>query len=405
MNPKQRETLGRMAEEVRRELTGNILPFWLKTADPDRGGFYGQITGCGELRPDAPRASVLNMRLLWTFAAAYRVLGDPALREAAQRAKQYIERHFMDPQYGGVYWSVDARGEALDTKKQIYSQGFAIYGMSEYYRATGDTSALECAKALFESVEEHAYDGVAGGYWEALGRDWSEIGDVRLSDKDANERKSMNTHLHILEPYTNLYRVWKEPRLAARIRELIEIFCTRIVDPHTGHFNLFFGDDWEVRSSAFSYGHDIEGSWLLHEAALELGDEALLRRVEPVVRRLAEAAAEGLQEDGSIICEHDPKRGTTDRDRHWWPQAESVIGYLNLFQHFGDNEALQRSEAAWRYIDDKIIDHQGGEWFWSIRADGTPNRDDDKAGPWKCSYHNSRMCLEVIERTEKMCGL
>lgn len=402
MNPKQLQTLDLLAEAVHRELTGDILPFWLHTADPERGGFCGRITGEGVPQPDAPRASVLYMRLLWTFAAASRVLGDPACREAARKAREYIERHFIDPQYGGVYWSVDAQGAPLDPKKQIYSQGFAIYGMSELCRATGDARALECAKALFESVEAHAHDDRFGGYWEALGRDWSEIGDVRLSDKDANERKSMNTHLHILEPYTNLYRVWKDPRLAARIRELIELFCTRIVDPRTGHFNLFFGDDWEVRSSAVSYGHDIEGSWLLHEAALELGDKALLRRVEPVVRRLAAAADEGRQPDGSLICESDPKRGTEERDRHWWPQAESVIGHLNLFEHFGDGEALQHAVEAWQYIDRQIIDHEGGEWFWSRRADGSPNRDDDKAGPWKCPYHNSRMCLEVIERTRKM---
>ena len=404
MNREQKDTVGRMADEMRKELTGNILPFWMGTADPDRGGFYGRISGHGELHRDAPRASVLNMRLLWTFAAAYRVTGDAACLEMARRAKEYVERCFVDPRYGGVYWSVDAAGNPLDAKKQIYSQGFAIYGMSEYCRATGDESALECAKNLFEAVEQHAHDARFGGYWEALGRDWSEIADMRLSAKDSNERKSMNTHLHVLEPYTNLYRVWKDPRLEARIRELLEVFCSRIVDARTGHFNLFFGDEWDVRGGIVSYGHDIGGSWLLHEAALELGDGSLLKRVEPVVRRLAAAAAEGLQPGRSIIYESDPARGVSDHDRHWWPQAESVIGYLNLFQHFGDGEALRRSEAAWRYIDARIVDHEGGEWFWSRRADGTANLDDDKAGFWKCPYHNSRMCLEVNARADKILG-
>lgn len=394
-----------LAAAMREELIGNILPFWMnRLPDTQRGGFFGQIDGLGTLHHDAPRGAVLNTRLLWTYSAAYRITGDPAYLATATRAKEYIDRHFTDPEYGGIYWSVDADGQPLDTKKQIYALGFAIYGMSEYVRATGDGCALSEAIGLFESIEAHAYDPIYGGYYEAFARDWTAIGDMRLSDKDSNECKTMNTHLHILEPYTNLYRVWKDPRLAERIRALITIFCEQIIDSKTGHLNLFFGDAWDCRSSIQSFGHDIEGSWLIHEAALELGDEALLAKVEPVIRRIAEAAAEGLQADGSIVYERDPTTGHTDCDRHWWPQAETVVGYFNLYAHFTDVQALHRAEAAWRYIQAQIIDRQGGEWFWSRKADGTAHTGEggDKAGFWKCPYHNSRMCLEIMERTAKM---
>ncbi|MEG1699845.1 MAG: AGE family epimerase/isomerase [Alistipes sp.] len=401
MNATTPEILDRMAHEVEQEMICNILPFWLdRMTDTAQGGFYGRIDGLGTLHAEAARSAVLNMRILWSFSAAYRVTGDQRYLTAATRAKVYIDRHFIDPDYGGVYWSVNAEGKPLDTKKQIYALGFAIYGMSEYYRATGDTSALHTAQALFEAIETHAYDPLGEGYFEAFGRDWQEIDDMRLSDKDANERKTMNTHLHILEPYTNLYRVWPSPRLKASIHRLIILFCDRIVDPVTAHFNLFFGDQWDVRSHIISYGHDIEGSWLLHEAALMLGDPTLLGKVEPIVRQIAYAAAEGVQPDGSICYETDLETGHSDLERHWWPQAESVIGYLNLYQHFADKQALDRSIAAWNYIREQLIDPKEGEWYWSRKADGTPNLADDKAGFWKCPYHNSRMCLEVIERVK-----
>lgn len=384
---------------MRSELENNILPFWMnKMEDNEQGGFYGEITGDDELRPEASKGAILNARILWTFSAAYRLLKKPEYLKTATRAKRYLIDRFYDPEYGGIYWELDYKGNPLDTKKQIYAIGFAIYGLSEYARATGDAEALEYAQRLFEVIEQHSFDPVQNGYLEALTRDWQPIEDMRLSDKDENEKKTMNTHLHILEPYTNLYRVWKDERLERQLRNLIDVFITRILDPQTGHLNLFFEEDWTNKYRIYSYGHDIEASWLIHEAALVLGDETVLKRIEPLIVRIAQAADEGLNPDGSMIYENFLDKQKIDRELHWWVQAENVVGHINLYQHFGDESALDIAARCWEFIKAKLIDHEQGEWHWSILPDGTVNRKDDKAGFWKCPYHNGRMCMEVIER-------
>lgn len=366
-------------------LTEVILPFWMTRMPDPRSGFYGRIDGLGNVHPEAEKGAILNARILWTFSAAYRILGDPAYLDMATRAKCALLDNFFDPEYGGVYWSLHPDGTPKDTKKQIYALGFAIYGLSEYARATGDKSALAHAIKLFFDIENHSFDTERNGYFEAFTREWGEIADMRLSDKDANERKTMNTHLHILEPYTNLYRVWPDARLAAAIRNLIDIFVDRILDPQTFHLRLFFDDDWNSKVDKTSYGHDIEASWLLHEAALVLGDDALLARVEPVVRAVAQQA------DSDILYHSSCQ---------WWEYAETVVGYYNVWQHFGDAEALDKALNTWNFIESHLVDRQQGEWFWSVTLpDYAPNRVEDKAGFWKCPYHNSRACLEIIERS------
>lgn len=393
------ETINTLRKEVTEELEGNILPFWMnKMTDRERGGFYGRISGEDVLMPDEPKGAILNARILWTFSAAYRLLKKPEYLATATRAKRYLLDFFYDKQFGGIYWSVDCEGNPLDTKKQIYALGFAIYGLSEYARATGDEEALEYAIRLFEVIEKYSFDAEKNGYVEALTRDWQPIADMRLSDKDENEKKTMNTHLHILEPYANLYRVWKDGRLKTQLKNLIELFVTKILDTQTYHLNLFFEDDWTNKYHLISYGHDIEASWLIHEAALVLGDETVLKQIEPVIVRIARAADEGLNADGSMTYERFTDKGETDRELHWWVQAENVVGHLNLYQHFGDEEALSTALRCWQFIKDKLIDRENGEWYWSRFADGSINRNDDKAGFWKCPYHNGRMCLEINER-------
>ena len=388
-------TMRREATDV---LEGNILAFWRnRMTDTAQGGFYGRMTGRDVLMPDAEKGAVLNARILWTFSAAYRVSGRKEWLDTATRAKRYLIDYFYDREQGGVYWSLDCQGRPLSDKKQIYALGFAIYGLSEYARATGDDEALQVAIRLYDDIERHSLDRLKNGYLEALTRDWHELTDVRLSAKDANERKTMNTHLHILEPYTNLYRVWPDERLRASLVNLVELFLDRIWDAQSGHLRLFFDDDWQSKCAMVSYGHDIEASWLLHESALVLGDADLLKRVEPCVKRLAEAAAEGLNAEGGMKYEAFPD-GRVDADCHWWVQAETVVGYLNLYQLTGDEQALEKSLRCWEFIKRHLIDYEHGEWYWSLRADGTVNRDDDKAGLWKCPYHNGRMCMEVMER-------
>lgn len=422
------EQIAILKQEVEDVLTQNILPFWHdKMTDREHGGFYGRIDGHMQLHPEAEKGAILNARILWSFSAAYRVLRKPEYLEAATRAKDYIIDHFIDKEYGGVYWSLDYKGQPLDTKKQFYAIGFAIYGLSEYARATGDREALDYALQLFDCIEEHAFDQEYNGYIEATTRDWQPIADMRLSDLDANYPKSQNTHLHIIEPYTNLYRCLKEfqaatscsyvpaigailpvdiavsqqtvDRVGASVRNLIRIFTDRILNPETHHLDLFFEKDWTRGAGHLeSYGHDIECSWLMHEAALVLGDQQMLEKVEPIVRMVAKASEKGLRPDGSMIHEANLDTGHRDDDLHWWVQAENVVGWANLYQHFGDEDALQKALNGWNYIKQNLIDYADGEWYWSRRPDGTLNLDDDHAGFWKCPYHNSRMCLELMER-------
>lgn len=401
-------------QEMQEVLHENILRFWLENMqDEERGGFYGQMTGDGCIVKDAPKGGILNARILWAFSAAFRVTGREEYLMAAIRAKDYILEHFFDPEYGGTYWSLNADGTPLDTKKQFYALGFMLYGLSEYVRATGDIGALPACISLYNILEEHSWEAEYGGYIEACNRDWSPIADMRLSDKDANYPKSQNTHLHIIEPYTNLYRIWPDKSLAKSLRRLIRIFTDHILNPETHHLDLFFENDWTRGAGHLeSYGHDIECSWLMHEAALVLGEKKSLGRVEPIVQLVAKASEKGLNADGSMTHEANLDTGYVDADRHWWVQAECVVGFANIYQHFGDEEALDKAARCWDYIKNNLIDRDGGEWWWSANptsldnvsdctlAAGTAvvNRADDKAGFWKCPYHNSRMCLEIIER-------
>ena len=390
-----------MKQEMQDVLEKNILRFWLdKMVDHENGGYYGRIDGSGVLHPEAEKGAILNARILWAFSAAYRVLGNQDYLDAATRAKDYIIDHFIDEEYGGVYWSVDYKGQPKDTKKQFYAIGFAIYGLSEYARATGDKEALNQAISLFHCIEEHALDHEYNGYIEAMTLDWQPIADMRLSELDANYPKSQNTHLHIIEPYANLYRIWQSPELEASLRNLINIFTDHILNPETHHLDLFFEMDWTRGAGHLeSYGHDIECSWLMHEAALVLGDKDVLARVGPIVHDVAKASEKGLRPDGSMIHEANLDTGHVDDDLHWWVQAENVVGWMNIYQHFGDEDALQKAGRCWDYIKSQLIDYEHGEWYWSRHPDGTLNTVDDKVGFWKCPYHNSRMCLEIIERT------
>ena len=387
-------------QEVREVLEDNILRFWIeRMQDEEHGGFYGRIDNNNVLYADADKGAILNARILWTFSAAYRVLGKSEYLKIATRAKRYFIDHFIDPEYGGVYWSLDYKGQPKDTKKQFYAIGFAIYGLSEYARATNDQEALEQAINLYRCVEEHALDKEYNGYIEAMTRNWQPIDDMRLSEYDANYPKSQNTHLHIIEPYTNLYRVWPSKELEVSLRNIIGIFTDRILNPETHHLDLFFEMDWTRGAGQLeSYGHDIECSWLMHEAALVLGDQKVLNKVEPIVQTVAKASEKGLNPDGSMIHEANLTAGTKDDDLHWWVQAEAVVGFYNIYQHFHDEAALEKALRCWQYIKENLIDYQHGEWYWSRHRDGSLNTVDDKAGFWKCPYHNGRMCLEIIER-------
>ena len=390
-----------LASHIKKELTEDILKKKSKKICKGDTGFYGRISGEEVIDPEAPVGAIMTSRILWTFSNAFRLFRREEYKTMAMQAKSLIINNFYDVEQGGIYWSINPDGTPLDTKKQIYAIAFCIYGLAEWNRASGDEEALELAKKLYRDIEKHSFDTCKNGYFEAFTREWGEIQDMRLSDKDANESKTMNTHLHVLEAYTGLYRVWKDGGLAAQLKNLIGIFLDRILGADA-HLRLFFDDDWNCGYKIYSYGHDIEASWLLHEAALVLGDEATIGKVEKEVPRIAAAAGEGFTAKGGMIYEKDNATGHIDGDRHSWVQAETVVGYFNLWQLTGEPSGLENSIECWEFIRNNLIDRENGEWFWSIRQDGTVNRTDDKAGFWKCPYHNGRMCMEIIERTASM---
>jgi mannobiose 2-epimerase len=399
------------SERIRRELTGNILPFWMRHAvDRENGGFYGTISNDLAIDKESPRAAVIDARILWTFSAACRFgdtasgFGDSACRETADRAWAYIRDKFWDAEYGGVYWMVDYLGHPISDRKQIYAQAFAIYAFAEYFRATGNAESLGRAKELYGLIEAKSRDAVDGGYLEACSREWGALDDLRLSEKDLNSPKSMNTHLHVMEAYTNLLRVWPDAALRASQKALLEVTLDHIVDEATGHFRMFFDNRWNSLTDHVSFGHDIEGSWLIYEAAQVLGDAALLERARKLAIRMAQAVYdEGLDRDGSLFYEADAHGVLIDPNKHWWPQAEAVVGFYNAYQISREEHFLTAALRAWVYIEEHIVNRVQGEWYAKLTPRGRPftaEEDPDAClvGPWKCPYHNSRVCFEMIER-------
>jgi mannobiose 2-epimerase len=388
-------------KRVRSELYENIIPFWQKhTVDDEFGGFAGHVGRDLVKDKHAGKGLILNARILWTFAAMYRFDADPKHLELAKRAYDYLNKYFWDTQFGGVFWLVDYRGQCVDDSKKIYGQAFYIYALAEYYLATKDAGALDRANEMFELIERHSFDKANTGYFEICNRDWTIAEGARLSDKDMNEKKSMNTHLHIIESYTNLYRCEHKPKVEEKILGLIDNFTRHIIDRKTFHFNHFFDELWLPKSDSYTFGHDIEGSWLLYEAAEILEKPALSKKVTEVALEMAEVVfKEGLDKDGGLLYEG---RGgqIINSDKEWWPQAEAVVGFLNAYQLSGKEHFLQAALNCWNFIDRCIVDHKGGEWFMKVSRDGTPNLTDPKVSEWKCPYHNTRTCLETLHRLQ-----
>jgi mannobiose 2-epimerase len=388
-----------LRSEAEQVLKNNILSFWMDNMiDNVNGGFYGQADGSGKIIPQADKGAISNARILWTFSAAYRIFKEEKYLHTATRAKEYLIENFVDKKYGGVYWALDYLGKPINSKKQMYAVGFAIYGLSEYARATGDKEAQRYAVELFEAIEEHSFDSFNNGYVEALSECWDPLEDMRLSGKDENMSKTMNTHLHIIESYTNLYRLTKDEKIRERIENLLYIFTEKILDKRTWHQQLFFSDDWQSTSKEISYGHDIEASWLLYEAASEIYPENSnkLKRIKEITENIADASLEGYVKQQGMLYESSPEKGVINAERHWWVQAETVAGLAYQYKRTGNKIYLEYALDCWDFIKKHLIDNKGGEWFWSIMPDGSINKTDDKAGFWKCPYHNGRMCMEMF---------
>jgi cellobiose epimerase len=387
------------AESVARELNERLLPFWLEhVVDTAHGGFIGRMANDGTIDPEAPKGLILNARLLWTYSALSRSNQDPHCRELAERAYDTLEQRFWDREYGGAFWQLDRDGRILDAQKKIYGQAFCIYALAEHYRAFGMGAALERAQQLFNLIEIHSRDRVNGGYVEVCHRDWTIAENARLSDKDMDEQKSMNNHLHLLEAYTNLLRIWPDATLRMRLDEMLDLFTRRIVDPNSNHLHHFFDSPWQPKSSDYTFGHDIEASWLLCEAAEVLNDPEAVGRAQELALRLAQVTlSEGLDDDGGL--NYAGRAGTiSDPNREWWPQAEAVVGFLNAYELSNKPAYFKAARRAWAYIEKHFIDREHGEWYWRISPDGTPDPNEPKVSEWKSPYHNVRACLEILRR-------
>lgn len=385
-------------EAFKKELR-SILDYWEKYGpDNEKGGFYGRVNYENQAVKDSERSVVLTGRILWTYSLAHRIFKEAKYLTLADRAYQQLVKHFFDPEYGGVYWSVKADGTPLETTKQIYGNAFAMYGLSEYYRVTHYQPALDKARELFNVIEKYAFDPLNGGYKEALARDWSATDDYILSKSPWI--KSMNTHLHLVEAYANLYSVWPDPKLKKQTSDMLEAIITRIVNPQTNSMELFFDEKWTPKDHIVSYGHDIEASWLLFETAETLHDERLIEKLKKVSVAMADSASKGLAADGALNYEYDPATKHLQTDRSWWVLAEQMVGFYNAYQLTRDEQYKLKAERSWDYIVDKFIDHEKGEWHGTVKADGTPVKG-DKISFWKCPYHNSRACAEMLRRVSK----
>lgn len=391
----------KLKKEFDHELTDNILNFWVKEVyDTRRKTFTGRITNDGKKFPDAPLSAVFTTRIMWTFSAAYRIYPTALFKKMADEAFRILMEHFWDNDNGGIYWSVFPDGKPEDTKKQFYAEAFFIYALSEYYLAFQNEKAKQVAVSMFMLMERYAFDPEFGGYFEATTADWQSTSDQRLTAGAGEVKKSMNTSLHILEAFTNLYRISKDDAIRKQLHGMIRIFIDKIIHHETWHFHLFFERDWTVRSEIDSYGHDIEGSWLLCEAAEVLGDDALLEEVREIAIKMADVTArEAFAEHGGMYYEK--AEGRLHEQFDWWPQAESVVGFFNAWQLTNDRKYFDLSMKSWHFIQKYIIDKKNGEWFWGVDKNLTP-LPNDKVNGWKAPYHNGRMCMEMIHRIEKM---
>lgn len=376
-----------------------IVSFWCTNMrDTHYGGYYGAMSHHGHIDYKATKGAVLHYRILWTLSSAARFPQYDWCKSYAKELYEYNNKYLLDSSAGGVFWSLDYKGNKLDGKKQIYAQAFAIYGYCAYYSLTGEEESLWRAKALYEQVEKFSYDTIKLGYFEAFSECWGEIDDLRLSDKDANEKKTMNTHLHLLEAYTSLYLIWPNEVLAERIKSLILIFDDYILDKKTGHLGLFFDEQWNRRDCLVSFGHDIEASWLLLEAAEAIKDEFWINTIKTRLRLIVDASMEGLDGDGGLWYEMDAGTNQMIFEKHWWPQAEALVGFCNAWQCTGDIKYFNAMIDSFEFIRLHLIDYTFKEWKWGIYKDYTTMEDEDFAGFWKCPYHNSRALMELCKR-------
>ncbi len=396
------------AAAAEKELHEGILKFWVdRSVDEENGGFHGEIGAEGRPVADAPKSLVLNARTLWALSSAARHSPDhPDYRALADRACAYLLERFVDREHGGLFWSLDTQGRPLDTRKQVFGQAFTIYGLAEYHKLTQDESVLEAAIDLYDLLEEHAMDTTYGGYIESMAADWSPLEVMRLSERDLEAPKSFNTNLHVMEAYANLFTTWKDPTLEDALTDIVRVHLDHIYSAEGGHFLLFFNNDWKPMGDGISYGHDIEASWLLHWAAEMLEDSELVTRVRLMVKAVAEATLrDGIDKEvGGIFHEGHASGDQVDTDKHWWPQIEAAVGFLDAWQLLGDQRFYDAAWSCWDFAQTHLRDARIGEWHPRADRHGTPFPGESRAGFWKCPYHTVRGCQEIVRRLNEPMG-
>lgn len=380
--------------EVKAHLQNDIIPFWQGMKDEVHGGFYGYLGYDLKLDKEAVKGCILNSRILWFFSNAYLTLKDETLLESARHAYCFLKERCVDREYGGVYWSLTYDGKPEDTTKHTYNQAFAIYALSSYYDASGDEEALEIARSLYRLVEEKCRDEY--GYLEAFDRSFEPADNDKLSENGVMAEKTMNTLLHVFEAYTEIYRVTKDECVAERLRFMLDIMADKIYNPELGRQEVFFDRTWNTLIDLYSYGHDIETAWLVDRGLEVLGDVSYTEKLAPITKTITENIYNRAYIDHSLVNE--AENGVVDTTRVWWVQAEAVVGFLNGYQAAGKSEYLKAAEDIWGYVRDYMIDKRlGSEWFSALDKDRNPVAK-PIVEPWKCPYHNGRMCFEVIRR-------
>ncbi len=385
-----------LAREVKSELTNHIIPFWNSLKDEEKGGFYGFMDNDLKLDKNAEKGVILHSRILWFYSNCYLVLKDKTCLENAKHCYDFMVKYCVDRENGGVYWMMNADGTVKDSMKHTYCQAFFIYALSSYYDASGDKGALDLALQIFETVEKHCTDDIA--YLEAMSAQWEIIENDALSENGLMADKTMNTTLHLVEAYTELYRVSGDKRVLERLKFQIGLFLDKIFYEKESRMLVFFDKNFDVIGDIHSYGHDIEATWLLDRACEVMGDEALTGKVAAMNKKVVRNIADIAFEKGALNNERENEK--ISKIHVWWVQAEGVVGFLNAYQKYGNAEYMDISRALWEYIKKDIIDKRpGGEWYSQIEEDGKPAGFKAMVDPWKCPYHNGRMCLEVIKRS------
>lgn len=385
-----------MIEAVKRHLTEQILPFWKALKDEEHGGFYGKVDYDLNVYRDSEKGGILNSRILWFFSNSYLTLRDSNDIEYARHAYNQLVDKFIDKEYGGVYWSVTYDGTPLDTTKHTYCQAFAIYALSSFYDASKDQGALKLAYELYDLVEAKCRDEL--GYLEAFKRNFEPESNEKLSENGVEAARTMNTLLHMYEAYTELYRVDGNPQVKERLLEMIDIIENKMYNPDVPRQEVFFDKEWNSIIDLHSYGHDIEAAWLIDRGLDVIGDEELTARISVITKALTECIYKKAYTNQGVWNEEEC--GVVDKRKIWWVQNESVVGFINGFQRDNNKtEYLEAARSVWEFCESFQIDKRSGsEWFGTLDPDNNPLIEEDMAGPWKCPYHNGRMCFEVIRR-------